>query len=294
MTPIPASHADHDPLAVAAHAAGDATGSELDDALALVAACPDCAALHHDLRSIAAALPDLPAPVRTRDFRLTPEQAASIRPAGWRRLLAPLAGPRFAFAGPLGTGLATLGIVGILAAGAVGMPLAGTAAAPGDAAAPETRGPVAAMPAPSELPLAASGAPAASAPIEMTPAGGTPSGEGPIAQAPASLDPAGFGSGPGASGYGPLSGSTAAAPGIDSNVAGSGGGPIESGAADPKAGDGRERMTLAAPGEVATDQGTDAVVQAAPATAPLLVLAAAMLVAGLLLGGVRLLARRAA
>jgi hypothetical protein len=135
MTPIPASHADHDPLAVAAHAAGDATGSELDDALALVAACPDCAALHHDLRSIAAALPDLPAPVRTRDFRLTPEQAASIRPAGWRRLLAPLAGPRFAFAGPLGTGLATLGIVGILAAGAVGMPLAGTAAAPGDAAA---------------------------------------------------------------------------------------------------------------------------------------------------------------
>jgi hypothetical protein len=135
MTPIPASHADHDPLAIAAHAAGDATGSELDDALALVAACADCAALHHDLRSIAAALPDLPAPVRTRDFRLTPGQAASLRPAGWRRLLAPLAGPRFAFTGPLGTGLATLGIVGFLAAGAIGAPLAGTAAVPGDAAA---------------------------------------------------------------------------------------------------------------------------------------------------------------
>ena len=132
MTPIPASHADHDPLAVAAYAAGDATGSELDDALALVAACADCATLHHDLRSIAAAMPALPAPVRTRDFRLTPEQAASLRPAGWRRLLAPLAGPKFAFAGPLGTGLATLGIAGFLVAGSLGLPVAGTASAPQD------------------------------------------------------------------------------------------------------------------------------------------------------------------
>ena len=133
-----ASHADHDPLAIAAYAAGDATGPELDDALALVAACPDCAALHHDLRAIAAALPALPAPVRTRDFRLTPEQAASLRPAGWRRLLAPLAGPRFAFAGPLGTGLATLGIAGLLVAGSVGMPLGGAASAPaGDGGSPD-------------------------------------------------------------------------------------------------------------------------------------------------------------
>ena len=93
MPHLPASHADHDPLAIAAYAAGDATGPELDDALALVAACADCAALHHDLRAIAAALPGLPAQARSRDFRLTPEQAASLRPAGWRRLLAPFAGP---------------------------------------------------------------------------------------------------------------------------------------------------------------------------------------------------------
>ena len=134
----PASHADHDPLAIAACAAGDATGPELDAALALVAACPDCAALHHDLRAIAAALPALPAPVRSRDFRLTPDQADSLRPAGWRRLLAPLAGPRFAFAGPLGTGLATLGIAGLLVAGSVGIPLGGAASAPaGDGGSPE-------------------------------------------------------------------------------------------------------------------------------------------------------------
>ncbi len=133
MPHLPASHADHDPLAIAAYAAGDATGPELDDALALVAACGDCAALHHDLRAIAAALPALPAPVRTRDFRLTPEQAASLRPAGWRRLLAPFAGPKFSFAGPLGAGLATLGLAGFLVAGSLGVPLA--ASAPADSAA---------------------------------------------------------------------------------------------------------------------------------------------------------------
>ena len=258
MTPIPASHADHDPLAVAAHAAGDATGSELDVALALVAACADCATLHHDLRSIAAAMPALPSSVRTRDFRITPEQAASLRPAGWRRLLAPLAGPRFAFAGPLGTGLATLGIAGFLIAGAAGMPIAGSAAAPG--ASPETRDNVTAMQAPSDAPLASS--------------------EGPVAQAPASLGP-GFNANGGDLPLG-LSGT-------------SGGGPVDPDATDPKAGDGPERMTLAAPGEeFATAQALDTTVQEVPPTAPLFALATVMLVVGVLLGGLRLIARRAA
>ncbi|MCJ7711643.1 MAG: hypothetical protein MUQ32_12530, partial [Chloroflexi bacterium] len=123
----PAAHAAHDPVLVAAYAAGDATGAELETATALVAACPTCAALHHDLRAITAALPLMPAPRRTRDFRLTAEQAASLRPSGWRRLLAPFAGPRFAFAAPLGSGLAALGLVGILLAG-TGLPLGGATA----------------------------------------------------------------------------------------------------------------------------------------------------------------------
>jgi hypothetical protein len=127
MPQPPASHDLHDPLAIAAYAAGDATGDQLALATGLVATCGDCAALHHDLRAIAAALPAaMPAP-RPRDFRLTAEQADALRPAGWRRLLAPLAGPRFAFAGPLGTGLATLGLAGILIAGASGIPLPGSA-----------------------------------------------------------------------------------------------------------------------------------------------------------------------
>ena len=285
MTPIPASHADHDPLAVAAHAAGDATGSELDDALALVAGCADCAALHHDLRAIALAMPALPAPVRTRDFRLTPEQAASLRPPAWRRLLAPLAGPRFAFAGPLGTGLATLGIAGFLLAGTVGMPLAGTAAAPQGQ--PESTD-LTVMLVPSPMPAAASEAPAA----------GTPSIEG----FPGNEAPAGAGSG---TGYGPVeSGDGAITPGADPGAltAASGASPnpdadasMGPSAADPKASLPSERSSLAAPGEeYATAGEVDQVPPAAPGVTPLTVLAVVLLVAGTLIGGLRLIARRAA
>jgi hypothetical protein len=117
------AHATHDLELVAAYAAGDATGPDLETATALVAGCADCSALHHDLRLIAAALPALPAARRTRDFRLTPEQAASLRPAGWRRLLGAFAGPRFSVAAPLGTGLATLGLAGLLLGTLAGSPL---------------------------------------------------------------------------------------------------------------------------------------------------------------------------
>ena len=136
----PAAHAAHDADLVAAYAAGDATGAELEAATTLVAACGGCAALHRDLRVIAAALPAMPAPRRTRDFRLTPEQAASLRPAGWRRLLAPFAGTRFAFAAPLGSGLAALGIVGILLAGP-GLSMGGATAGDGGEAQRTSNGP---------------------------------------------------------------------------------------------------------------------------------------------------------
>ena len=107
-------HTTHDPELIAAYAAGDAAGSDLAGATELVAECTECAALHRDLRAIATALPELPAPVRTRDFRLTPEQAASLAPSGWRGLLAAFASPRFRLAAPLGTGLAAIGLAGLL------------------------------------------------------------------------------------------------------------------------------------------------------------------------------------
>ena len=80
----------------------------------------------------------MPAPARTRDFRLTPEQAAELRPKGLRGLLATLSGPRFSFATPVGTGLAALGIVGVLVASG-GLPVGsgGTAAPQPETPSPE-------------------------------------------------------------------------------------------------------------------------------------------------------------
>jgi hypothetical protein len=166
-------HPDHDLELVAAYAAGDATGTELERATALVSTCAECAALHHDLRAIAAAMPELPAPARPRDFRLTYEQAASLRPSGIRGLLATLSGPRFSFATPLGTGLAALGIVGILVASG-GLPTGGGTAAPQ----PQTQ---AAAPADGRSAAGAalaSEAPAAEAPEAVAQASAAPSGAG--------------------------------------------------------------------------------------------------------------------
>ena len=114
-------HVTHDPELIAAYAAGDAAGSALDQAADLVASCTECAELHRDLRAISTALPELPAPVRPRDFRLTPEQAAALRPAGWRGVLAAFAAPRFRLAAPLGAGLAAAGLAGLLLASPGGL-----------------------------------------------------------------------------------------------------------------------------------------------------------------------------
>jgi hypothetical protein len=178
-------HPDHDLELIAAYAAGDATGSELDRATALVATCEGCAALHHDLRSIAAAMPAMPAPARTRDFRLTPEQAAELRPRGLRGLLATLSGPRFSFATPVGTGLAALGIVGVLVASG-GLPVggAGTAAPQPEAAATQND-----QPAPGAAgAMLASEAPASAAPEAEAPAASAAASSAPLAELPSPVD----------------------------------------------------------------------------------------------------------
>jgi len=132
-------HETHDLELVAAFAAGDATGTELRTATGLVEGCVLCATLAADLAAIAAALPGLPVPARSHDFQLTEAQAAALRPIGWRRILATFASPRMSFAGPLGAGMAALGLVGILVAtGGVpqGGSLGGAAAQAGQTAAP--------------------------------------------------------------------------------------------------------------------------------------------------------------
>jgi hypothetical protein len=107
------SHQAHDPFLVAQLAADDLTGSERAAAERLVSECPRCAELLADLRAITSATSALPPPARTRDFRLTPADAARLR-SPWRRWLGGIAQPRFAFVQPLGAGLATLGLAGLL------------------------------------------------------------------------------------------------------------------------------------------------------------------------------------
>lgn len=107
-------HAQHDPLLVVSLAAGDLTGADRDLASAQIAGCGDCATLHDDLLAIARATAALPTAVRPRDFQLSPEQAARLRPLGWRRFVAAFASPRLALTRQLGVGLTTLGIAGLL------------------------------------------------------------------------------------------------------------------------------------------------------------------------------------
>jgi len=294
LAPVdPAAHATHDTLLVAAFAAGDATGAELETAVALVAGCPGCAALHGDLRLIAAALPAMPTPRRSRDFRLTAGQAASLRPAGWRRLLAPFAGPRFAFAAPLGSGLAALGLAGLLLAG-TGLPLGGSsagaipAAAPAASAAPTAEDGFVSMAAASAAP-----APEAQGPV-TAPAGNTGAAAtaGPAATAapaptagPAgALAPAG-----GASTSANDKGTAAGADGSPGTVAGAAAAtpPPASPASSPADAPGASREAMRATGVGDQTRGS-------PINPVLPALGAAMLVVGLALAGLRVLSRRVA
>ena len=127
------SHDRHDPLVVAALAAGDLAGTDRDHATDLIKSCPDCATLHDDLVAIARATASVPPPiaVRPRDYRLSPKDAARLRPAGWRRFAGVLAGPRLAFTKPLGIGLTTIGLAGLLLANVnLSVGLGSSAAAP--------------------------------------------------------------------------------------------------------------------------------------------------------------------
>jgi hypothetical protein len=128
-------HAQHDPLVVVSFAAGDLTGADRDLAASLIAACADCATLHDDLLAIARATAALPPATRPRDFQLSPEQAARLRPAGWRRFVAAFASPQLAMTRQLGIGLTTIGLAGLLVSvlPTVQLGIGGSAAAPAGA-----------------------------------------------------------------------------------------------------------------------------------------------------------------
>jgi hypothetical protein len=187
-------HAQHDPLLVASLAAGDLADADRDRAAALLGDCVECRVLHDDLVSIARATAALPAAVRPRDFRIGPEQAARLRPGGWRRFVAAFGSPRLAMTRQLGVGLATLGLAGLLISALPSFPLgmAGSAAA---SAAPEqdsidSRDQAAPLVAPSAAPAADPSAAAADASAAPSASGtsATPYG-GEAAVVPAASEP---------------------------------------------------------------------------------------------------------
>ncbi len=108
-----ADHATHD-----LHVLAAATDRTVDDATRLaaerqVAECSDCADLFADLRLISAAVGELLRELAVaRDFRISPERAAQLRPAGWRGALQGLfgSGPSLR---PLASALTTLGVAGL-------------------------------------------------------------------------------------------------------------------------------------------------------------------------------------
>ncbi|HTK43924.1 MAG TPA: hypothetical protein VL749_01045 [Patescibacteria group bacterium] len=124
-----ARHALHDEELIAAFAAGDIDDSaEAERARSVVQRCAMCRELHDDLLLVRGALQASGSAAQRaatrsapRDFRLTAEDAARLRPGspvarlgarlGWRDRLGV---GIVAFGRPLGAGLATLGVAGLL------------------------------------------------------------------------------------------------------------------------------------------------------------------------------------
>jgi len=111
-----AAHASHDTILVASLADHSLAASDREAARAIVATCGLCAALHADTLALRSAIKAMPTPVRPRDYSLTPEVAARLRPGGWRRWVAAFGTSRDAFSRPLAVGLTTLGLAGLLVA----------------------------------------------------------------------------------------------------------------------------------------------------------------------------------
>jgi len=276
---------DHDETLVARLAADDVSGAEAASAAHLVADCPACAELHADLRSIIAATATLPAPRRTRDFRLTEADAARLQRTGWRRLLGRFGDPRLAFTRPLATGLVTLGIAGLLLSaapsflpflGSSGAATAAPAVAPG-AGGVETTG------------TTVGGALGAGAPAAGSDSGST-TGDGFNAAASAPPPLAAASAAPASAGPGPISGAAGSAE------------PTARAAASTAAdlGNGTVGLLAPSPGAPGVEQNpsagksTDASAGTSSAPSPLVLASLLLVVLGLGLFTVRWMARRTA
>jgi hypothetical protein len=100
------SHTKHDRFAIASAVGGAAPP--------LVGTCQSCGALFTDLLAIRAAIREAWVPSRSRAFLLTTADAARLRPARWRRLLAAIGTQRDAITRPIAVTCTGLGLAGLL------------------------------------------------------------------------------------------------------------------------------------------------------------------------------------
>ncbi|HEX7495678.1 MAG TPA: hypothetical protein VF349_03500 [Candidatus Limnocylindrales bacterium] len=112
-----ADHTTHDELLIARLYGDDVDDRERARALELVAGCDECSALYADLGAIAEATSVLPARPRPRDFALTEQDAARLRPRRGVRARFLAIGRRRSFGGAL----VALGFSGLVLTSALSM-----------------------------------------------------------------------------------------------------------------------------------------------------------------------------
>ncbi|MGC8633398.1 MAG: hypothetical protein ACP5VP_01820 [Candidatus Limnocylindrales bacterium] len=175
------AHAAHDQLLVVRFVAGEVSEAEAAAARELLSSCPDCRLLAADLAAISRATADLPAPIRTRDFRISPEDAARLRRSRLRGWLSRLTGGLDGASGRAGAGrlvplqrlaeaAVAIGLVMAVVTSPVGVP----GFTPGAATLPSAGQAVSGREGPASTtrtaPTAAPAAPAAAAPAAAAPA----------------------------------------------------------------------------------------------------------------------------
>lgn len=104
-------HRRHDRLLVARFATGDAEFGQEREAVELVRRCGECADLAADIKRISQSVAQLPAPRRTRDFRLTAEQADKLRGSAFERFFRTLTGSGWTVLRPVAGVALSIGLV---------------------------------------------------------------------------------------------------------------------------------------------------------------------------------------
>lgn len=129
--PDTTDHRQHDRLLIVRSLDDGLDAAEMSQAERLIQSCQECADLVADLRSVSRAVAQVPAARRTRDFRLSAEQAAATRGSFLTRLLRRLDLPDPRILQPLGGAAVAIGLVlvvlgsGLLSTGLVRAPGSG-------------------------------------------------------------------------------------------------------------------------------------------------------------------------